>query len=336
MKRTLTIVIFFGFANTFCLAQGLEIPAGKFLSSLNAKLRQKAQYPFEDDERFNWHYIPRSRKGISFHDMDAMQRQAAMELLKASLSEQGYKKASDIIELEDILRQVEGLGANDDYRDRLNYYFTFFGTPSKDKPWGWRLEGHHVSLNFASSRGTMESSTPSFFGTNPAIVPNGKDKGKQILKLETTLGFALANSLNTDQKKTAIISEHAPSDILSRNDRKAKELEPKGLAYTSMDEAQKKVFMQLLDAYVKNYVFGFSSKLMEKIKKAGIENLHFAWAGSLKPGVGHYYRIQGPMLLIEYDNTQNNANHVHTVVRDLTNDFAEDILKEHYRKDHAR
>jgi hypothetical protein len=132
-----------------------------------------------------------------------------------------------------------------------------------------------------------------------------------------------------------MISEKAPSEILTGNDRRAKPLEPAGLLFTSLNEGQKKAFMQLLDVYVKNYVFGFSSKLMEKIKKAGVENLSFAWAGSLTPGAGHYYRIQGPMLLIEYDNTQSNGNHVHSVVRDLTNDFAEDILKEHYKKDHA-
>src|SRR5690606_36707653 len=149
------------------------------------------------------------------------QREAAMNLLKASLSEQGYKKASGIIELEDILREVEGHAPNSSYRDRLNYFFTIFGIPSGDKPWGWRLEGHHISLNFSSTRGTIESSTPSFFGANPAVVPNGKEKGKEILKLETSLGFMLVNSFNADQKKIAVISERAPSDILSRNDRKA-------------------------------------------------------------------------------------------------------------------
>lgn len=334
MKYALTLFTFV--AIFFCTghAQNVEEAAVKFLNSLPSKLKERTQYPFSDNERFNWHYVPRSRKGISFHDLDAMQREAAMNLLKVSLSEQGFKKASGIIALEEVLREVEGHAPNSSYRDRLNYYFTIFGTPSGDKPWGWRLEGHHISLNFSSVSGTIESSTPSFFGANPAVVPHGKDKGMQILKLETNLGFMLLNSLNATQKKIAIVSEHAPADILTRNDRNATVLEPKGLPYSSMDAAQQKIFLQLLDAYVKNYVFGFSSKLMEKIKKAGFENLSFAWAGSLTPGAGHYYRIQGPMLLIEYDNTQNNANHVHTVVRDLTNDFAEDILKQHYQREH--
>jgi hypothetical protein len=259
-----------------------------------------------------------------------------MTLLKSSLSEQGFKKATSIIQLENVLREIEGRGSSDTYRDPLNYSITIFGTPSKTAPWGWRLEGHHISLNFSSINASLESSTPSFFGSNPAIVPSGAEKGKQILKAETDLGFALVNSFNSDQLRTARFSETAPSEIFTANNRKATVLEPKGIGYGQMNAAQKKEFIQLLNVYVKNYSMGFSSRLMAKIEKAGIENLSFAWAGSLKPGAGHYYRIQGPMLLIEYDNTQTNANHVHSVVRDLTNDFAEDILKEHYEKEHNK
>jgi hypothetical protein len=155
-----------------------------------------------------------------------------------------------------------------------------------------------------------------------------------VLKQETDLGFTLVNSLSTAQMKAAVVSQEAPADIITGNNRKAELQEPKGLGYTDMTDPQKKLLMQLLNVYVKNYQLGFSKRLMDKVAKAGIENLSFAWAGSLQPGAGHYYRIQGPMLLIEYDNTQNNANHVHTVVRDLTSDFAEDILREHYQKDH--
>lgn len=259
-----------------------------------------------------------------------------MALLKASLSAQGHKKASDILALEGILREAEGRGADDTYRDPMNYYVTVFGTPATDKAWGWRIEGHHLSLNFSSINGTIESSTPSFMGANPANVKTGLERGKAVLRQETDLGFLLINSLSPSQLKETKFSDRALPEIVSGNDQKAESLEPKGIAYTALTEEQKKILLQLLDVYVKNYQFGFASKLMEKIKTAGIENLSFAWAGSLQPGAGHYYRIQGPMLLIEYDNTQNNANHVHTVVRDLTNDFAEDILREHYAKEHNK
>jgi hypothetical protein len=157
---------------------------------------------------------------------------------------------------------------------------------------------------------------------------------KEVLKLESDLGFRLINSLDEDQLKVAIFSAKAPAEIITGNKRKAESLEQKGILYTALSDSQQKTFMELLNVYIDNYELGFAKTLRNKINDAGTANLTFAWAGSLKPGIGHYYRIQGPMLLIEYDNTQNNANHVHTVVRDLTNDFAEDILREHYEKEH--
>jgi hypothetical protein len=319
-----------------CPAQDPSAQANKFISTLDDNLKAKALYGYDDAERTNWWFVPRSRNGLRFHEMNTAQRDAAMALLKGSLSDQGYRKASGILALESILREVEGRSTDDTYRDPQNYYFTIFGTPAKDKVWGWRIEGHHLSLNFSSVNGLIESSTPSFMGANPAVVPKGPSRGSAVLREETDLGFMLINSLKPAQLKEARFSDKALPEIVSGNERKASALEPRGIAYTSLGEEQKKLFMQLLDVFVKNYQLGFSNKLMAKIQKAGIENLSFAWAGALQPGEGHYYRIQGPMLLIEYDNTQTNANHVHTVVRDLTNDFAEDILREHYAKEHNK
>jgi len=312
----------------------LAAKANDFLNLLDEDQSAKARYAFEDEERYNWHFVPRARNGISFNDLTDKQRKAALDLLKFCLSEQGYQKATNIMALENVLREVEKRGTDDTYRDPLNYYFTVFGDPGPDNIWGWRLEGHHMSINFSSSDGEIVSSTPTFWGSNPAIVRTGRYNGRQILKQETDLGFTLVNALNMDQLRTAVVSTKAPAEIITGNQRVAELQERKGLGINEMNDQQKKLFLQLLNVYVKNYQLGFSKRLMEKVEKAGIENLSFAWAGSLQPGAGHYYRIQGPMLLIEYDNTQNNANHVHTVVRDLTNDFAEDILKEHYQKEH--
>lgn len=309
--------------------------ANELLGLLSDDIKDKIQFKYNDDERFDWHFVPKGRNGVSLHDLSQPQFEAAMNLLKSSLSVQGFKKATDVIALESVLREVEGRGPDDTYRDPKKYFFTIFGTPSKQEPWGWRLEGHHISLNFTSIDNKIQSSTPSFFGSNPGIIPQGKRKGEMILKAESDRGFTMVNSLSSTQLQKAIVSESAFPDIISSNKRKASLLDPKGLMYTDMNDKQKKHFMDLLDVYVKNYELGFSATLMNKIKNAGIENLSFGWAGSLKPGKGHYYRIQGPMLLIEFDNTQNNANHIHSVVRDLTNDFAEDILKEHYAKEHT-
>jgi len=313
---------------------GPELYANEFLASLDESLKSKVLFEYKDAERYNWNFVPKARKGLSLHDLNEEQKQLAFALLKASLSDQGYSKATNIVALEAVLREVEGRGEDDAYRDPMKYFFSIFGKPSEDDLWGWRFEGHHISLNFSSDDGTIVASTPTFMGSNPAVIPLEEQKGKQTLQLETELGFRLVNALNSQQLQQARFSENALPEIVSGNERNAKTLEPKGISYADLTALQKDLFDKLLNVYVKNYQLGFSTKLMEKIKKAGIENLYFAWAGSMKPGAGHYYRIQGPMLLIEYDNTQTNANHVHTAVRDLTNDFAEDILKEHYEKHH--
>ncbi len=315
-------------------AQGLFQMANEFLTTLSPELKAQALFPLKDQERFNMNFVPMDRKGPTFRDFNEKQKSAAWALLKASLGPQGYQKATDIMELEKVLIIVEKQAPDNHRRDPLNYHFCIFGTPSPDKPWGWRFEGHHISFSFASTNGKIIASTPSFFGANPGLVAIEEQKGKQALKLESELGLTLINSLNEDQFKTARFSEETPAEIITGNSRKATNLEPRGISFKSLSDSQQKIFLQLLDVFVKNYEFGFSSTLMKKIQKAGIENLSFACAGGLKYGVPHYYRIQGPMLLIEYDNIQTNANHVHTVVRDLTNDFAEDILREHYLKDH--
>jgi hypothetical protein len=324
----------------FCLlsfqskAQDLVTAANQFLNSLDAKLKSKIQYTLDDDERFNWHFVPRQRNGVALGDFTSKQYQLVMSMLKASLSEQGYTKATGIVALENVLRQIENRGPDDKYRDPLNYYVTLFGTPAKDKPWGWRFEGHHVSVNFLSSNNEIVSSTPSFFGSNPGIVLNGEQKWKELLKQETDMAAELCRAFTAEQKKKAIFADKALPEIVMSDRLKAEQPEPTGISYKEMSASQQKIFMRLLEVYVTNYQLGFADQLMSKVKKAGVENLSFAWAGEPTPGQGTYYRIQGPMLLIEYDNTQNNANHVHTAVRDLTNDFAEDILREHYKREH--
>ncbi|MHB1177459.1 MAG: DUF3500 domain-containing protein [Daejeonella sp.] len=315
--------------------QDLAKKANAFLNTLSPDLKSKAQFSFGDAERFNWNFVPAKRNGPSFRDFNEKQKQAAISLLRASLSDEGYHKASGIMELESVLKVLEKRAPTDNFRDPLNYHICIFGDPSSTAEWGWRFEGHHISLNFSSTKGVLMSSTPSFFGSNPGIVGSGDKKGTQILRKEMELGFLLLNSLDENQLKKTRFAENAPSEIITGKSRKASLLSPSGIEYRELNAAQKKIFMQLLDVYIKNYASEFSEKFLAKIKTAGVNDLHFAWAGSLKPGNGHYYRIQGNALLIEYDNTQNNSNHVHTVVRDLTNDFGEDVLKGHYQnQDH--
>jgi len=318
--------------------QNLANEANTFLNSLTPELQKRAHFPFGSEERYNWFFIPVIRKGPTFNDFNEEQKAAAIALLEASLSEQGYEKTQAIMELENVLKVIE----NDDHtysdghawRDPLNYHFCIFGDPSSDGYWGWRFEGHHLSLNFTSDKGSIVSSTPFFMGTNPAEVRIDYQRGKEVLKMESELAFDLMHSFSPEQLKLARFSEKAPYEIITGTARKVSGVEQKGIPYSSLNDQQKKLFMQLLDVYIGRYVFEFSKTFRQKIIDAGLENLTFAWAGVTDKSDGHYYRIQGPMLLIEFDNTQNNANHIHTVVRDLTNDFAEDLLQEHYATEH--
>jgi len=307
--------------------------AAKFLETLSDKQKKLAQFSFADDERYNWHFIPKSRKGLPLEEMNTDQRKAAFNMLKLALSDTGYKKTTSIVDLEDILRQAENRPTGDEYRNADKYYLSIFGDPSNDPIWGWRFEGHHISLNFSSENNQLVSGTPSFLGTNPAIVLSGPEKGKQILKDETELGLQLLLSLDESQKASAIFSDKAPSDIITSNDRKAMIENPKGILFNRLNSSQQKLFLQLLSVYIHRYTNLFAATMMREIEEAGLNNLHFAWAGDQQTGVGHprYYRVQGPTIIIEYDNTQNNANHVHTVVRDLKNDFGGDELLEHYK-----
>jgi len=267
-------------------------------------------------------------------ELSASQQNLAMTLVKTALSDTGYQKAKAIIELEAILRGVENRPADDSYRDPGKYYFSIFGDPEKDPVWGWRFEGHHVAFNFSSDAKGLVAGTPSFLGANPAVVPSGNEKGKEILKDETRLGFAFLHALTDAQKQKAVIATKAPAEIITGSSRKASIENLQGITYAELNASQQKQMMQLLALYIHRYTRLFASAMMKDIEQAGVNNLRFAWAGSEQPGLGnpHYYRIQGPTIIIEYDNTQNNANHVHTVVRDLKNDFGGDELLEHYRK----
>src|SRR6187402_2327465 len=321
--------------NTGANLSDMAKAASAFLQTLSEKQKAKIQFGFSEEERYNWHYIPRSRKGLTLNEMTGQQIKDALALLHTALSDTGFNKASSIMQLENVLREVESRPSNDTHRDPANYSFSIFGNPATDAIWGWRLEGHHIAFNFSSEDNRLVSGTPSFFGSNPGVVLSGSEKGKYILKDEAELGFALLNSLNKEQKDKAIISNEAPGEILTAASRHAMINDPKGILYNELENPQQKIFLQLLSIYIHRYTRSFAEGMMKEIEESGLNNLRFAWAGDQQPGIGrpHYYRIQGPTIIIEYDNTQNNANHIHTVIRDLKNDFGGDELLKHYKND---
>ena len=311
--------------------------AANFIQLLQPKQMAQAVYPFDTTERYIWGYVPKTdRKGLSINEMNEQQKTAAFSLMKVALSKEAYTKARAVMQLEVVLKALENRAADDHYRDTGKYFFTIFGTPDGKHVWGWRLDGHHLSFNFSSDQKKIVAGTPGFIGSNPAVVLSGPEKGKEILHDETSLGLSLVNSLNEKQLLAAMISAEAPADILTTDKRVAVITDKKGISYADMKPGQQKAFMQLLSLYIRRYTHLFAEAMMADIEKAGTKNLVFSWAGSMEDGPGHpkYYRIQGPTIIIEYDNTQNNANHVHTVVRDLKNDFGGDVLLEHYRRGH--
>jgi hypothetical protein len=307
--------------------------AKAFLASLTPQQRSRATFQFQDEERFDWHYIPKPRKGLALREMTSEQKQLAHALLAAGLSQQGYIKAVSIMSLDQVLKVLEGDKGNGPQRDPDGYFFTVFGEPSATGAWGYRVEGHHVSQNFTIVNGKLEGA-PSFFGTNPAEIREGPRKGLRVLAREEDLGRQLVKSLTADQKKTAIVSKDAPKEIITEASRKAAlNGQPSGLMASKMTASQRAIFQSLLDEYCQNMTDQIDRTREDQIKKAG-DNLYFAWAGGEEPGQGHYYRIQSPSFLVEFDDTQDGANHIHSVWRDLNGDFGLDLLKEHYQSSH--
>lgn len=295
--------------------------------------REKLMFAFDDEERFNWHFIPRARKGLPLKEMSDPQRQAAMALLKTGLSASGYSRAEAIRSLEDVLFAQ----SKSPTRDRENYFFTIFGTPGGDR-WGWRYEGHHLAQNWTIVSGKAVATTPAFFGANPAEVMDGPMKGTRALKGEADLAWALLGSLTVDQQAMAVVSSTAPNDILTMNSRKAAIQENSGIALASLNEKQKAMLMGLIEEHASAQVPALATARMARVR-ADTGSIRFAWMGAtvLAPGAAHYYRIQGAQFLIEYDNTQHRANHQHIVWRDFDGDFGADVLVEHYlRAPHVR
>ncbi len=335
-KATFLLLISFFFQLTL-FGQESVLHANRFIATLNDAQKAETIFPFDVDERYNFHFVPMKRRGITFNEMNSKQNSLALELLKSCLGEDSFKKTKEIMQLELVLKELEKRKPEDNYRDPGNYHFTIFGNPSPNSIWGWRFEGHHISFNFSFNKKVLVSGTPGFMGSNPAIVLNGPMAGKQVLKDESDKGFSLIQSLNVIQLKKAIIDTVAFKDILTFDKRKALLGNPEGIKYSELTKVQQSLLLQLISVYVHRYRNDFAEKMMQDIKKQGLDNIWFAWAGYTKPeiGKGSYYRLQAPTIVIEYDNTQNNANHVHSVVRDLKNDFGGDLLLEHYKKGHS-
>jgi hypothetical protein len=309
----------------------MNTAAKAFIAGLSAAEKAQAVIPYDDAKRVDWHFIPKDeRKGLQVKNMTEQQRKLAHALLASGLSQLGYDKAVTVMSLEELLRDLEKARAKGPIRDPERYYFTIFGEPAASGKWGWSVEGHHLSLNFAVSDGQVATTTPTFYGANPATVmgdyPVGPKKGTRVLRKEEELAFELLHSLNQQQRQTAMIADKAPSDIRGPVGESAPQSAAQGVAAKAMKPEQQKTLRGLITAYTENMRPEVAAARWDAIERAGFDNIHFAWAGADKPGVGHYYVVQGPSFLIEFVNTQpdsagNPANHIHSVWRNMAGDF---------------
>jgi hypothetical protein len=305
--------------------------ANRLLAALSPEQKARATFPFEDEERMHWFYIPIDRKGLTLGEMSPFQRHLASALLASGLSQTGYIKAVTIMSLEEVLKVMEN--ASGAHRNSENYHFTIFGTPSDSGAWGYRVEGHHISQNYTVTNGQVVDG-PSFFGSNPAEVKQGPRKGLRTLAQEDDLGFTLIHELDGPLQKAAIVDPKAYSEILTTNTRTAAlKGQPSGLSASRMNARQFDALRALAELYAHNLPDDMAQRRRDEIDKAG-RNAWFAWAGGTQPGDPHYYRVQTPSFLIELDMTQDNANHIHSVWRSFNGDFGGDLLKAHYETSH--
>jgi hypothetical protein len=314
-------------------AQQMVLAATAFLCDLEPDQRQRAVFNVGDEERLNWDYRPVPRRGLPFSEMDSSQQRRALALLASGLSRGGNITALNIMSLEKVLGDLEGSSGHH-ARSPDQYFVTIFGDPSNDSAWGWRFEGHHLSVNFLVVDSCKIACSPHFFGANPARVPEGPLQGFRTLPQEEDVARQLLATLNESQLDLAVINETAPSDIITGWEPRVRLDDPVGITVSALEVHQQQVVLQLIGVYLGRMAPQLADNQMDDIDRQGLGSIHFAWAGSKQPGGAHYYRLHGPSFLVEYDNTQNNANHIHSVWRDIRRDWGDDLLREHYARSH--
>jgi hypothetical protein len=343
-------------------ARRMHEAAAAWSDALDAGQREKATFSFGDEaERTSWAYFPRNHAGLPLHEMDIRQQKLAHVLISSALSLHAYAKVCAVMALESVLNLLEGR-ERDGARDPGRYFLSLFGAPGAPR-WGWRLEGHHVCLNCTFVDGLLVSPTPLFLGANPAAVERHGHAALRPCAAEEDAVRELLASLDADRRREAVICDTAPPDFVLANaalvpetagaaelvppfTRRVREINeawealpaaaaralrfdraaPRGLPAARMDAAQRALFDELVDVYISRLPDGLAALERERI---GTDDACFAWAGSDRPGEGHYYRLQSATFLVEYDNTQDGANHVHAVWRNPRNDFGIDPLRGH-------
>ena len=331
-------------------AQRMAEAALRFLDALDEPRRKAVQFAFEDQERFRWNYRPDGfdwggstfwHEGLRLINMTPDQQQAALALLDSGVSARTADRARAIMALESYLREQERViprWVSHVVRDPELYAFSIFGQPGGTSPWAWRAGGHHIGFHVTVIDGELVATTPFFLGCNPAIVRHGtRDLGLRTLPEEEDMGRDLLKCLAPERKQRALVSTTSPNDILTDAYRTANPaVPPRGLPFAAMSGEERQRLIALIRLYVGRATDEVAENEWRKIEAAGLDSITFAWLGSEELRQGHYYAIKGPTFLIEYDNTQDDATHIHSVWRDFTNDWGEDLLASHYLAEHRQ
>jgi len=330
MKKAITLILLIVSVTLLAFSLIKDDPAVDFLEALDQDQLKKTVHQFDDESKTYWHFFPGSmvpRTGLSLAELNTQQRSLLNTLLQSSLSKSGYDKAHKIMDLENVMLAI----SNDSVkRDSKKYYVAFYGNPKNDTLWAWSFEGHHLSFNFTTLDEKV-SFAPRFMGASPAKILSGPRKGERTLHKEEDLGFKLINLLSAEQKEIAIFQQAALPEIVTFNAIKVDPLDPKGIRFGDLTHDQQQVFIELIREYLSTMKKEQATKRLEEIKQNELDDIRFGWAGALEAGIGHYYVIQGKSFIIEFDNTQGNANHIHSVWRDFDGDFGRDLIQEHYK-----
>ncbi|MES2881181.1 MAG: DUF3500 domain-containing protein [Bacteroidota bacterium] len=335
-NKLLVVIIVIALVTIFSFYKKKPVHANMavdFIESLNAEQRKKILLPFYNLSGHNWHFFPASQSnpdGVAMKALDENQKQKLVGLLQAYLSTKGYDKTKNIMDLEYVLKELNPSQTN---RIPENYFVSIYGTPHTDSAWGWSFQGHHLALNFTVVKNKI-AFAPFFFGTNPAEIKEGPKKGTRVIKEEEEIAFELVNTFSKAQLQKAMIQQKAFDEIITVNATRVKALPQAGIAITDLTPYQKNILNKLIGAYLSSMPKELAAMRLKKMEKEDLNAIYFGWAGAIKTGEGHYYRIQGKTFLVEFDNTQNNANHIHTVWRDFNGDFGRDLLNEHYKTAH--
>ncbi len=304
-------------------AIGMADAANAFLATLTPEQKSQATFEFDDEERLNWHFIPRERNGLPLKALEGESLAAALKFIASGLSETGYDQTLNIMSLEELLYLLEGgdRAERRERRDPTKYYLSVFGEPGPTGTWGWRVEGHHISLNYTIVDGKVASSTPEFFGANPGSVAAGPGRQIRVLGPEEDIARQILKLCTPEQQEVAWIEKEAPDDLRGGGVAQPETTDPVGLPLSEMSSDQKNLMRELVGEYLKNMPADVVQERRSRIIDAGTQNIYFAWWGSSELNERHYYRVQGPTFLIEYNNTQDSANHVHSMWRNLAGDF---------------